>query len=380
MKHIRTFENYRTLKNQEIINEELFSGLLNFFKNMWNKAVEDIKKLGENPTITDIKNWIEKNSFTISSPNYLFKNIIEEFKKKDTNSESFNSDTCLDLISNIIDPETGVLGKQGLQPLYDNLPKAFGKNLAPLNEIQYYFNTIRNKVIKDYKYAGGPDNGKVDLKKIIKSLDDNTHLPEFKKALIPFKNDKKKMKEATIYWVEKTLIPLLLRHLKNIKEEEVVKYLKSKNIEISNKDDKSMNYKKLLELYKSKTPVIYKKDAFDEELWNKLTEEEKNNPKESDIIGVKVIDSLDDLDTNNSVKFKGNDGTIIGKKYSDIIGPVGVKKVEGQEDLVNTLKDIKSKDPESIKKIGNIAKLYNNKENNKDKISEIDKIIGNENK
>lgn len=377
MKYIRTFENHRNIKNQEMINEELFGGLLNFFKNMWGKAVEDIKKLGEKPTMTDLKNWIEKNSFNPSSPSYLFKSVINEFKKKDSNADGFNSDTCLDLISNIIDPETGVLGKQGLQPLYDNLLKAFGKNLAPLNEIQYYFQTCRNRAIRDYKYAGGPENGKVDNRKVIKGLDDATHLPDFKKVLIPIKEDKKKMKETTVSWVEKTLIPRLLKYIQEIKDEDVAKYLKSKNIEVPGENNEgTMNYEKLQKLFVSKTPVIYKKEAFKQEEWDKVPEEEKNNPKDSNIIGVKPIDSLDDQDKENSVKFKGSDGGVIGKRYSDIIGPAGGKKVEGQDDLVDTLKDVKSKEPEAIKKIDNIAKLYTDKELNKDKIAEIDKIIG----
>jgi hypothetical protein len=53
-------------------------------------------------------------------------------------------------------------------------------------------------------------------------------------------------------------------------------------------------------------------------------------------------------------------------------------KAEGQDDLVNTLKDVKTKNPEAIKKLDNIAKMYQEPDKNKDKIAEIDKLIGGE--
>ena len=43
MKHIRKFESYRNNKN--VVNEEILGSVINFFKNMWNKAAEEIKKL-----------------------------------------------------------------------------------------------------------------------------------------------------------------------------------------------------------------------------------------------------------------------------------------------------------------------------------------------
>ena len=51
-------------------------------------------------------------------------------------------------------------------------------------------------------------------------------------------------------------------------------------------------------------------------------------------------------------------------------------KVEGQDDLVNTLKDLKTKNPESLKKIDDISKLYSDPTTNKEKIDEIEKALG----
>ena len=47
MKHVKTYESFRNLKNTELqpINEELFGGVINFFKNLWKKTVEDMKKI-----------------------------------------------------------------------------------------------------------------------------------------------------------------------------------------------------------------------------------------------------------------------------------------------------------------------------------------------
>jgi len=53
-------------------------------------------------------------------------------------------------------------------------------------------------------------------------------------------------------------------------------------------------------------------------------------------------------------------------------------KAEGQDDLVNTLKNVKTKNPEAIKKLDDIANIYQDPDKNKDKIAEIDKLIGGE--
>ena len=51
-------------------------------------------------------------------------------------------------------------------------------------------------------------------------------------------------------------------------------------------------------------------------------------------------------------------------------------KAEGQDDLINTLKDVKTKNPEAIKKLDDIANIYEDPDKNKDKIAKIDKLIG----
>lgn len=367
MKHVRTFESWRNTKNSEKINEELLGGLLNFFKNMWNKATEELKKLGDNPSTDDIDKWIETKIFNPADANYLFKSVIDEFKKK----TEANTEDCLTLVSNILDPETGALGKQGLQPLYDSLLKVYGKNLGPIETIKFYFQKARNRAIKDYKFGGGPDlkigdeGAKIDpnLKKM--DLADTTHLPDFKKVLQGAGEDNKKKKEVALGWVEKTLTPRLLKYIQEVKPEEVDEYLKSKNIEGSGGD------------YKIGDTVVYKREKFNKENWDKLSEDEKKKPEEGKMkelqdeeIGIKKISKIE----GDKISFEGADFT---KEMGDLLMKVEAEKAEGQDELVKKLGDLKSKKPEDITKVGKFVDFISD-EANKDKVAEIEKIIGGE--
>ena len=46
MKYVKSFESYRKSKVTEPVNEGIFGGILNFFKNMWSKAMEELKARG----------------------------------------------------------------------------------------------------------------------------------------------------------------------------------------------------------------------------------------------------------------------------------------------------------------------------------------------
>jgi len=54
----------------------------------------------------------------------------------------------------------------------------------------------------------------------------------------------------------------------------------------------------------------------------------------------------------------------------------GKEKAEGQEDLTKTLGEVKSKNPDSIAILGQIAGLYAEPDKNQDKITKIEKILG----
>jgi len=373
MKHIRTFESYRNYKNTEMVNEELLGAAINFFKNLFTKAVDEIKKIGKNPSPEQVEEWIDKNPLNPADDTYILKPIMDEFNKK----PEANEQDCLDLIKNILDPQVGAMGKQGLQTLYDGLLKAFGKDVPTLDIVKFYLETIRNRAIKDYKYAGGPDlkvgtDAKVDDKKIIVDMKDTTHLPEYKKVIATAQQDNKKRKQLAADWVNKTLLVRLDKYLSEIPDDGVDNYLKTLGKEAPEGGGD----------FKVGDSVLYKRDNWEKnkagEIWDKMTDDEKTKPGEGKLkelidnesVGIKVVKAIE----GDDVRFTDVDWI---KNTGDILGKVEAK-AEGQEDLTQTLGEVKTKNPEAIKKLGDIAKLYQDPEANKDKIAEIEKQLGGE--
>jgi hypothetical protein len=367
MKYIKTFESHRNLKNTEPVNEELLGGVINFFKNLWNKAIAELDKFGENPKQEDITKWISTNTLNPSDDSYMFKQQMDDFKKK----PEANDQDCLTLVDGILNPETGALGKQGLQPMMDALNKKYpAKQGEPMHwlpaDTQYIFETIRNKAIAQYKFAGGPTDGKIDPKKINVDLKDTTHLPDVKK-LLTAATDNKKKKDAIINWVEKTLVPQLVKFEQAITEDELNKNLDAKKITMG---------AGATEDYKVGDTVVYKREKFDQAKWDALTDDDKKKPNEGKMkelqaeeIGIKKISKIE----GDKISFEDADFT---KLKADILMKSEVEKAEGQEDLVKTLGDVKAKNPEAIKKLSDIAKLYQDPDVNKDKIAEIEKQLG----
>ena len=366
MKYVKSFESHRTSKIVEPINEELLGGIINFFKGLWAKAMEELKKLGEDPDTTEVKDWIADNPFNPADNNYLFKNVMDEFKKK----PEANDQDALTLVDSILNPETGVLGKQGLAPLYESLKKAFPpKEGEPASSqyatFEYFFDTIRTKAIIQYKFAASTD-GKVDPKKINIDLKDMTHLPDVKK-LLTAATDGKKKKDAIVNWCEKTLFPQLDKFADAITEDEVNKYLEGKKIPVPEAGPEGG--------YKVGDNVVYKREKFDQAKWDALTDDDKKKPNEgkmkelqAEAIGIKKISKIE----GDKVSFEGADFT---KTMDDILMKTEEVKAEGQEDLVKKLGDLKTKKPEDIKKVGSFVDFISD-EANKDKVAEIEKIMG----
>ena len=370
MKYVKSFESHRKSKVVEPVNEELLGGVINFFKNMWGKAVEEIKKLGKNPSPEQVEEWIDKNPLNPTDDSYLLKGVMDEFAKK----PEANEQDCLDLVKNILDPQLGSLGKQGLQTLYDGLIKAFGKDAPTLDIVKFLMESIRNRAIKDYKYAGGPDlkvvanqESKVDDKKIIVDMKDTTHLPEFKKIILTAQQDNKKRKQLAIDWVNKTLVPRLDKYLSEIKEEDMKAYIESVGKKVPEAGPEGG--------YKVGDNVVYKREKFDQAKWDALTDDDKKKPNEgkmkelqAEAIGIKKISKIE----GDKISFEGAEFT---KTMGDILMKTEEAKAEGQDDLVKKLSDMKTKKPEDIKKVGSFVDFISD-DKNKDKVAEIDKIIG----
>ena len=369
MKYVKSFESHKNSKKQEPVNEELLGGVINFFKNLWNKAVAELEKLGDKPKQEDITNWISKNTLNPADDSYMFKQQMDDFKKK----PEANDQDCLTLVDSILNPETGALGKQGLQPMMDTLNKKYppkqGETMHWIPaDTQYVFQVVRNKAIVQYKFAGGPADGKVDPKKINVDLKDVIHLPEFKKLLTAAVDGKKK-KEVTITWVEKNLIPQLVKFEQAITGDELDKNLEAKKITFTGTGEGEVAAD-----YKVGDTVVYKREKFVQEEWDKITDDEKKKPNEGKMkelqaeqIGIKKISKIE----GDKISFEGADFT---KTMADLIMKSEVE-AEGQEDLVKKLGELKTKSPENIKKVGSYVDFISD-EANKDKVAEIDKIIG----
>ena len=88
----------------------------------------------------------------------------------------------------------------GIKPLLKSLEgKGYDYSFIGMNTKFYGFGS-RNRAIKDYKFAGGPDlkvgtDAKIDPKKINKDMTDTTHLPDFKKVILTAGQDAKKRKQ-----------------------------------------------------------------------------------------------------------------------------------------------------------------------------------------
>jgi hypothetical protein len=128
------------------------------------------------------------------------------------------------------------------------------------------------------------------------------------------------------------------------------------------------------EEYKVGDSVIHLKKDKKKEEWDALTDEEKKDPngeKAKEIVGVHKIEKIE----GDNFTFKDNEGVEFTKIKADILGKAEAAKVEGQEDLTKKLGEMKTKNPDDIKKVSSYVDFIG-KEENKAKVEEIDKIIG----
>jgi hypothetical protein len=168
--------------------------------------------------------------------------------------------------------------------------------------------------------------------------------------------------------VEKTLVPQLLTFEKAITMEELDKNLEALKITLGGGSGEGGDYK-------VGDTVVYKREKFVQEEWDKITDDEKKKPNEgkmkelqADQIGIKKISKIE----GDKISFEGADFT---KEKGDILMKAEEVKAEGQEDLVKKLSDLKTKKPDDIKKVGSYVDFISD-EANKDKVAEIDKIMG----
>ena len=177
------------------------------------------------------------------------------------------------------------------------------------------------------------------------------------------------------------------------KKSAAIKFLDSMQADIKNQLDKEFSEDEINKIYNDSMKkagqsnisfivgdsVIYKREKFNEEEWKKLTPEDKKKLTEGkmkelidkEMIGLKKVSKIE----GDKVSFEGADFT---KDKKDILGKSEFEvRAEGQEDLTKKLGELKTKKPDDIKKVSSFVDFIS-KEENKDKIEQIDKILNGE--
>ena len=323
------------------VNEEIIGAIANFFKNMWNKAIAELEKADNDPN--NIKDYVVNNTFNVKDDTNVFSEQIKTF----TALPTANDQACLDLISNILDPETGCLGKPGIGVLLSN-KKLQGESMqAKRKMLEFILTTSRNEVTKQVKYI-------IDPKKRNVSLDDVSYLPDLKKILKAAGKDEKKKKTITLNYVNTNLIPKLVTSVKAIREESISDSLKKDGIKVPDSD------------YVAGDLVKYKTKKYDP------NKDEDDQPEGGVAQGeVKKIEGDTVSIYNDKIKAE------IKKTKADIIGKTeGQAQKEGGDNAkkaAEALGQIKGDED----KMGDVLNFVDFIKNNtdKNKVAEIQKII-----
>ena len=366
MKYIKSFESHKNSKKVAPINEEflgnILPGVLNFFKNMWNKAMGELDKI-KNPKEQDIIDWIG-GSFNPTSPKYILKKIMDDFKKK----PDANDQAVMTLIDSILNPTTGALGTQGLAKLIKDLkekylPKKGETDHWIVADTQYIFTTVRNNAINLYKFPGGIEGKKVDKPNDINDLTKMNYLPDVKKLLIAAKTDQKK-KIAIETWVEKTLAPQLETFRKAITIEELDKNLADKKITMSGGGEE----------HKVGDMVVYKRDKFIQGDWDRLTDDDKKKPEEGKF---KDLVDKEEIGMMKISKIEGDKISFEGVNFTKTNADILMNTTAGEQDPNADLKDKLTKIKGDKEKMDTIGKLVNNIDN-PDKMKQVTEILDKE--
>ena len=326
----------------EPVNEEILGKIVNFFKNMWNKSIEELEKLGNDPN--DVKDYILKNTLNTKDDTNVFSQLLTDFGKL----PGANDQACLDLVANMLDKETGSLGKQGIGVLFSD-KRLQGEDMkARRRMMEFTINSARDKVINDLKFQVDPKKRNPD------NLDDTNHLPDLKKALKGAADDAKK-KEATLNFINTKLIPTLINNVKAVREEDIKKTLEKEGIELPAD-------------FEVKDVVKYKTKKYDP------NKDEDDQPE-----GGIAQGEVRKIDGNNVTIFNSKLNAEIKKTKEEIIGKAEVteeQKGENAKKAADQLGKIKG-DEDKMGQVAKFAEFIQN-DANKDKIAEIEKILGGE--
>ena len=330
MKYIKNFNSHREIPKQTPVNEEFLFGLLG---KLFNKIKERVNKTKGGKEVDAIyQKWMKVISDQIA-------------KLGITDLNLFNQET------DKAGEEPAIKDEAKAKALNDNLNKQKSKIEQIIVEAQKGAKIEMEGVLK--KMGGASANPQLDM--IIQS------------KLIQFKID---VLNAEVSALNKVGDSSGAANIQKLADDE------SKKIEIAMKDFDTAK----AVTYKEGDEVIYLLKDRKKEEWDKLTPEEKAKPEEkpaSDIVGVHKISKIEG--DKFTIEDKNGNPTI-NKTGAEIVGKYGQsegEKVEGQEDLIKKLGELKTKKPDDIKKVGSFVDFISD-DANKDKVAEIDKIMGGE--
>jgi len=347
--------------NEMPLNEELLGGLVNFFKGLWKKMGEEITRLENDPN--KIKEYIANNTFNVTSPNSIFKMELDTFNK----NKVITDDTVKNFINDLLNPTTGVLGKQGIGNLFNDKALQGDKIKAKRIAFEYIINLSRNYISKKINY--NPTNNKFDRDGTSGKFIDNNFLKGLK-AVMPIKDkiDKKKV----INWITINIFQEMQKFVRTIKEDDIKAAQQKGGVDV--KQEATMTYDRLKEFLDSGDPVIYLlKDKTKEEFDVKKAPEEQTT-----VVGIKKIHEVKPEDGDDAVTFLDkNNQPNIKKRYEDIIGPAKAKPGEAGQNAQKAKEALGkiANDEDKMGKVATFADFIGN-EANKDKVEQINQIMG----
>lgn len=429
MKYIKKYESFKS-KNSEAVNEEFLGKLIGGLKNLFKKAQERINKTKGGKEVEVIyQKYLTKIHDELAKTAQIDLNVAAASKGEESKPK-------IPVATTTPTTATGVTASESIH--YSNSEKIFEADdnakiaVDALKKKQTVMDQIVQKLkamaLKEMdavlvKFGGAAGNPQLNiiiqtkkdqfemdyLNSQIAYLDaagDKTMITEItKKRDIVAKKIEEEMKDFDVakvikYEVGDEVIYLLKdktpeMYDKNKKTEDqkaIVGVHKIADIDGDNftlEDDKGEPTIKKLgkdlmgkiegaaadEEYKVGDSVIHLKEGKTKEEFDALTEEEKKLPAEgkaAEIVGVHTIEKIE----GDKYTFKDSKGVDFTKTKDQILGKSeGGEKVEGQEDLVKKLGELKSKRPDDIKKISSYVDFISD-EANAVKVAEIEKIIG----
>ena len=346
--------------NEQPIKEEFIGALVNFFKGLWKKMAAEIAKLDNDPN--RIKDYIINNTLNSASKNSVFFNEFAKFQQ----NKPLKDEVVFDFINEILNNDTGVLGKQGIGNLFNDPSlkgdKMKGKRIA----FEYIINTARNYIIKKIKF---------DQKKNIERKPDNKFVDaNYLGGLKQVMQDPKNLDMKTISdWINTNIFKDMQNFAKSIKEDDIKAAMTKGGVgAVAGETFRTYGWKSWDEA-KDKQ-VYYKRDGWDA---NKTAEEQGN------LMAIGKVNNVN-IGAGELTIYNDNIKKEVTKKFDQIISKeIGDKvssiKIEGagvtgdEQKLKDSLGKLKA-DP---KKIGQVLSFTNFIENpdNANKVAQINNII-----